>query len=184
MTSHGTNSPRSERSRFRLEFDWVGTVDPTAYLAFPAALDFFEALVPGGWIEAHRINRETVLAARRFILQAFPSAAEGGISPKSMIGSMASIDLPPELPPLIQEVAKDAPVDSTWPEDPLHAWLLAEHRIEVPVYAWPHTPTANVPRRRLIRISAQLYNDSSQYERLAEILSAAAEPDPFALEAA
>ena len=73
VISHGTNSPRSERSRFRLEFDWMGTVDPTALcLAFPAALDFFEALVPGGWLEAHRLNRETVLAARRLVLEAFP----------------------------------------------------------------------------------------------------------------
>ena len=54
----------------------------------------------------------------------------------------------------------------------MHARLLTEHGIEVPVYAWPHTPTADVPRRRLLRISAQLYNDLSQYERLAEILSA------------
>ena len=84
---------------------------------------------------------------------------------------MASIDLPPDLPPSILEVANDAPPNSTWPEDPMHAWLLSEHGIEVPVYAWPHTPTADVPRRRLLRISAQLYNDASQYERLAEILS-------------
>ena len=83
---------------------------------------------------------------------------------------MASIDLRPELHPQILEVAKTPP-DSTWPEDPMHARLLTEHGIEVPVYAWPHTPTADVPRRRLLRISAQLYNDLSQYERLAEILS-------------
>ena len=29
---------------FTKEFDWVGTTDPTAYLALPAALDFFERL--------------------------------------------------------------------------------------------------------------------------------------------
>jgi isopenicillin-N epimerase len=149
----------------------MGTADPTAYLAFPAALDFFDALVPGGWIEVSRLNGELALAARRAIQAAFPPAPEIGTAPESMIGSMASIDLPSDVAPAVVPVAPDAPVDTTWPEDPLHAWLLAEHRIEVPVYAWPHTPTADVPRRRLLRISAQLYNDLPQYERLAAVLN-------------
>ena len=171
VISHGTNSPRRERTRFRLEFDWMGTVDPSAYLAFPAALDFFENLVPGGWLEAGRMNRELVLAARRAIQSAIPPDPAVGTPPESMIGSMASIDLPPDLPPEILSVQADAPPNTTWPEDPLHAWLLKEHRIEVPVYAWPHTQTADNPRRRLLRISAELYNDISQYERLASVLS-------------
>ena len=70
-----------------------------------------------------------------------------------MIGSLASLPLPDGAP---------EPPSSPLYTDPLQDRLLFEHRIEVPIVPWPKTP------KRLVRISAQLYNDLQDYERLAE----------------
>ena len=45
------------------------------------------------------------------------------------------------------------------------AALEQRHRIQAPVFTWPAPPD------RLLRISAHLYNDESQYHRLAEAVT-------------
>ena len=55
--SHGANSPRVDRKRLRIEFDWTGTADPSALLSIGAGIRFMESLVPGGWPEIRRRNR-------------------------------------------------------------------------------------------------------------------------------
>ena len=52
-----------------------------------------------------------------------------------------------------------AAVTSPLLTDPLQAQLLG-HDIEVPIVAWPRPP------QRLLRVSAQIYNEAADYERL------------------
>ncbi len=150
--SHGASWSHPTRSRYRMEFDWTGTADPTPFLCIPAALDFMEDLVPGGWTEIRHRNRELVLHGRRLLCHALQIEAP---CPESMIGSLASLPLPD---------ATGEPPASFLYSDPLHDTLLEEHKIQVPIVPWP------APPHRLLRISAQLYNDASQYEKLASVL--------------
>ena len=53
--------------------------------------------------------------------------------------------------------------------DPLQLSLFERHRVEVPIMHWPSKG------RRWVRISAQVYNDRSDYERLAAALVAEGE---------
>jgi isopenicillin-N epimerase len=151
--SHGANAVRPGRSRFRLEFDWTGTDDPTAWLTVARAIDYLGSLVPGGWPALMARNRALALEARRLLCAAAGSAPP---CPDEMVGSIASIPLP------------DGQVTETnWRRlDPLQSRLFEEWKIEVPVMSWPAAP------HRLLRISAQLYNGLQHYTLLAEALSA------------
>lgn len=154
VISHGANSPRADRSRFRLEFDWLGTDDATAFLCVPVALRFLASLVPGGWDAIRARNRALALAGRAAVCAAL------GVAPpcdESLVGNMASIPLP------------DAPAERAphpWGWEPLQERLRADDAIDVLVSSWPRRP------RRLVRLSAQLYNAPSDYERLAAALRA------------
>jgi isopenicillin-N epimerase len=149
--SHGAKGERPGRTRFRLEFDWTGTQDPTAWLTVPTAIEYLGGLVPGGWPALMARNRALALEARRLLCAA---AGAPPACPEEMIGSLASVTLP------------DNPRAATgWriPE-PLQARLFDAYGIEVPIMRWP------APPRRLIRVSAQLYNRREQYARLADAL--------------
>ncbi|MEC8652841.1 MAG: aminotransferase class V-fold PLP-dependent enzyme, partial [Planctomycetota bacterium] len=122
--SHGANSERRDRSRFRLEFDFCGTDDYTPFLCVPAAMEFLEGLLPGGLVELQRHNHELALAGRRLLCEALGVAPP---APETMIGSLASVPLP----------WTDEPLESPEALDPIQVALWEQHRIEVPVMRWP-----------------------------------------------
>jgi isopenicillin-N epimerase len=156
VISHGANDPRPDRSRFRLEFDWTGTLDPTAWLTVPAAIDAMGGLLPGGWPAVMETNRSLALAGRDLLCERLDIEPP---APDTMIGSLAAVLLPIE-----QDDAAAAELQRA---------LFDEDRIEVPVYGWPvpaARPPGSGPRGVTVRISAQLYNTLDDVERLASAL--------------
>jgi isopenicillin-N epimerase len=147
--SHGATAARAGRSRFRLEFDWTGTDDPTAWLTVPRAIDYLGSLLPGGWPALMSRNRALALEGRQLVSSAAGAPAP---CPDEMVGSLASVILP------------DGPTSEIgWRRpDSLQRRLFESWGIEVPVMSWPAAP------RRLIRISAQLYNRRDHYRALAD----------------
>lgn len=141
--SHGANSPRTERSRFRLEFDWPGTYDPSAYLSVPTAIQFMGTLLPGGWPELMAQNRIKALAARKILCEALKVPPP---CPDEMIAALAVVPLP----------------DGSY--QALQTALLEQYGIEVPIVPWP------MGQKRWVRVAAQIYNTLPQYEYLAQAL--------------
>jgi isopenicillin-N epimerase len=156
--SHGANLPLTDRSRFRLEFDWQGTDDPSAWLAVPDAIDFGASLLPGGWDELRGRNRQLALAGRDLLCRV---TGQRPPVPDEMIGCMASLPLDWETEP--------APVQGVdLYGDRVHGALL-DAGFQVMVTPWPQRPEGR-RWRRLLRMSVAAYNDIDQLTRLADAL--------------
>jgi isopenicillin-N epimerase len=156
VVSHGANEQLTNRTRFRAEFDWTGTSDPTAALSLPTAIEWMASSAPGGgWPAVMRANHELVLVARDRIAAALGVASP---APDSMLGSMAALAVP--------SITDDAAAAA------LGRALETEDRIQVPVGGWPVRAAwrGDGPDKVLIRVSAQRYNEPVDYDRLADAL--------------
>jgi len=145
---HPTVISHGYATGYQAEFDWTGTCDPTAWLCIPEAIRFMGSLLPGGWPELMARNHALVMRARTLLLETLGVAAP---CPESMIGSMATIALP--------AFGADS-IGGGLDADGRHDWFrrrgieLWFHPVPIPIF----------------RISAQLYNDFGQFERLAALL--------------
>lgn len=139
---HPTAISNFHDAGFPHEFDWQGTRDYSSWLAVTAALDFLDAL----GVERYRqYLRELAGNAARLLADAWGMALP---FPESAIGAMATLPLKGAATP--ENAAA------------LHEQLWNEQRIEVPVMAFNG--------RLWVRISAQIYNDISDYAVLAEAI--------------
>jgi len=131
---------------FTAEFDWIGTRDPSPWLAAPAGIDFMQEV---GFDAQRRYNHDLAWRAARLLADRWQTTL--GVA-EADIGTMVTLPLPAS--------AGSSAADASRLRDA----LLFDHSIEVQVHA---------TRGRLyLRISAQIYNEFSDYERLAEALGA------------
>ena len=126
------------------EFDWTGTRDPSAMLSAPAGLAFMRDVLG---IDAMRAWNHDLVWRMAHELSA--RWGQPFTTPESMVGCMASVALPARI---------DALGESAAPA--LKDWLFLERRIEAQVLA--------IDGHVCVRLAAQVYNDESDYERLAD----------------
>ncbi len=156
VVSLGHGGPRPGRSRFRQEFDWTGTADPTPWLAIPEAIRVLEEAVPGGWPAIRARQRALALAARERVARRLGIALP---CPAELVAGMASLPLPAPAP--------GAPARGlAW--DALEDLLYGRYRIESKIFPW-----SSAPGGMLVRLSAALYNALGDFDRLSAALAEA-----------
>jgi isopenicillin-N epimerase len=126
---------------FATSFDLPGTRDPSPHLAAPAAIALFEEW---GTSAIQAYNHGLALEAARHVSARWDTAFD---TPDAMIGTMATVTLPASLGSTREDAQR------------LRDALLFDDGLEIPVHAYRGQLRA--------RISAQVYNDMEDIERLA-----------------
>jgi isopenicillin-N epimerase len=134
---------------FHAEFDWVGTRDPSAALAAPEGIAFLREL---GVSAVQAYNHRLAWQGARALTERWGTALGRD---ETVVGTMATVPLPGRFGTTRDEAQR------------LRDALLFEDRIEVQLHA---------ARGGLwVRISAQVYNDMDDVERLAAAVAARTE---------
>jgi len=130
---------------FTQEFDWVGTRDPTPWLCAPDGIRFLTEL---GLDDVSRYNHDLAWRAARYLTDRWRTPLE---IDESAVGCMATVMAPERCGSTKEDASR------------LRDRLLFEHDIEVHAHARAG--------RVWIRVCAQVYNDTSDIDRLAETVS-------------
>jgi isopenicillin-N epimerase len=125
---------------FHEDFDTPGTRDSATHLAAPAAIDFMQSL---GVEAVQAYNHRLAWDAAQYLTTTWQTRFD---APESMVPTMVTVPLPDALGSTQAEALG------------VRDRLLFDHQIEAPVHASGD--------RLWIRVSAQIYNDMSDIERL------------------
>ena len=131
---------------FAEDFDQPGTRDASSHLAAPAAIEFMKSL---GVEAVQAYNHRLAWDAAQYLTATWKTTFD---PPESMVPTMVTVRLPESLGSTQAEALA------------LRDRLLFEHRIEAPIQA--------AGDRLWVRVSAQIYNDMTDIERLASTIAA------------
>lgn len=143
-----------DKATFAEKFHWQGTADWSAALCIPFAVNLIGTQANDGWKGWMEQNHQLVIRGRDALCRALQ------IEPpcdNTLLASMATVPVAGKPQPLSLGYNK---------VDQLQEMLFRDHAIEVPVFQWPDA------NHRVLRISAQQYNNPEQYDRLAQIIGA------------
>ncbi len=130
---------------FRREFEHTATADPTSLLAAPEGIDL---LREWDFDRCVRYMHDLAADAATILTERWRTIFE---IPRAMVGAMVTVPVPQALGATDEDATR------------LRLSLLVEDRIEVHLHAWGG--------RLWIRVCAQVYNDRSDLERLAEAVA-------------
>lgn len=153
-----------DRSKFNLEFDYVGTDDPTARLAIADSVELVPVAAGRSWTEITAHNHDLVLRGRDALLGRLGTHTP---TADDVIGPLATVPLP-DVPVDKLEVVASRP---TIYANSLQDALVERHGVQVPVWVPSSYLGKPFDGKRYIRLSAQVYNTIEQYEYLAEALT-------------
>ncbi|MFI4916293.1 MAG: aminotransferase class V-fold PLP-dependent enzyme [Phycisphaerales bacterium JB060] len=185
ILSNLAERPIEGRPHLHTEFDYIGTSDPTAVLAVPAAMRIMAAIARGvpprrfaahefdtssetdaldaAWQDIRTRNRSLAIEGQRLLSQRLSTTPP---VPETMTACIAMVSLPE----VDSKAWKHLAHRPTRHADALQDALIHNWGVQVPVI---HPPAGERegPPLRCVRVSAQLYNTPEQYTYLAEALS-------------
>ncbi|CAG5130877.1 unnamed protein product [Candidula unifasciata] len=144
VVSHGLGSG------FNSEFIWAGLHDYSPMLSLHTVLDFWLALGPD---RIRNYMRETAREAGLLLAASWQSQLA---APEHMFGSMVLVELPASIQTMFSNINYDV-------AEIIQNILYNEFDIEVPV--------KSIQGHLYVRISAHIYNERSDYEKLAHAVT-------------
>lgn len=161
VISHGYLAQAEQR--FHALFDWTGTRDYSAIACIPKTIEWVQQRC-GGFMALRMRNNELLRQARSILIDRLWGIQAPSHPPVDALGHMAAILLPPKL-------AEYPILDLNLTENTSAASADAIHPLQIALWAQGYeVPIIRTIHGVMLRISAQAYNDLSQYRSLADTL--------------
>lgn len=138
-------------SRFQIGFAYQGTQDMTQYMSMSAALDFRSVVSKGNDENIMNYMHQLALKGGKLLAKAWGTTL---LLNETNFGAMVDVELPyNKNVTLLQQ---------------LPALLLEKYQTWVPTYPWDGMTFSNSSTKWYTRVSAQIYNDETDFQMLAD----------------